>query len=321
MPSVIKRKTSHIESSGFDIYTGEEPPRGGYRAVIKKCAIQKSKGDNLMYAIVVELKAKPGTPKSQYDGWPSFPYIVMTDTEGNLAREQAFYMAICGKADAEVSTVADASKFKPGDKQQTPVTKIGGQNPVGKIVNVQVKDETQEDGSTRKVVDRIFRVRDEDAEDTAADEPDIEDEDDEDAEGLPLYEEDDLRTKGLPALRKILQDEFGMDVTEAKSLKTKDALVSAILEAQDEEADEDEDEDEEDPEDDPEEEEEEEDEEDEDDEEDPEEAVRAELADMDRTALKALLKKRKVEFRVTTKTTDDEIREALVPVLLEDPPF
>ena len=323
MPSVIKRKTSHVAESGFSIYDGDEPTPGAYRAVIKQLNMQKSAGDNLMVTGVLELKAKDGSAKKQYDGYPVFPMIPLTDAESNVQREQALYLAIAGKKDADLVTEGDPAKFKKGDKQKTKILKVGGVNPIGMEVNVRLRLEADNregaNGAMQLKADQIFKVRDSEQSHEVPEEDDIEEDGDE--EGLPLYEEEDLKSKALAALRKILVDEFGMEETEAKAIKTKAALVEKILELQEEDADADEEEDEEEDEDEEDESDEDEDEEDEEEDDDPEHAAREELAGMERTALKVALKKRAVEFRVTTKTTDDEIREALVPSFLEDPPF
>src|SRR5690242_17989861 len=118
MPSIMKRKTSHVQPSGFELYTGDEPRPGGYRAIVKQLNVQKSSNGNLMFTGVVELHAKPGSAKAQYDGWAGFPMITLTDVEANVQREQALYLAICGKEDADTKTDVDPSKFKDGDKQK-----------------------------------------------------------------------------------------------------------------------------------------------------------------------------------------------------------
>jgi hypothetical protein len=316
MPSVIKRKTSHVQQSGFQIYAGDEPRPGGYRGILKNVNLVKSKGDNLMFTAVVEFQAKDGSDKKQYDGYATFPMIPLTDAESNVQREQALYLAVCGKKDADTKTDVDPSKFKAGDGQKAKVLSIGGVNPEGKVVNVRMRNEVdnrpESNGAMQLKCDLIFAVRGEEPE--AADE-DIED-DETDEEGLPLYEEDDLKTKNLVALRKILVDELGQDAAEMKAEKSKAALIELILELQEDE-DEDDDEEDEDEED-----EQDEDEDEEEDEEDDKEAeIRSEVEGMDRVSLKAAIKKRDPEFKVLKSTTDEALREALVALMLQDPPF
>lgn len=147
----LKRKTSHVaDRTGFEIYDGPEPRPGMYPAVIKQCKITKSDAGNMMYNIVTELDTEGVEGKEQYNGWPGFPRIVMTDKEGNIVREKAFYRAVCGNEDPEI--VYNDLKASEGAGK---VTKIGGINPIGISCRVQVKAETYE-GERRMVVDTVY---------------------------------------------------------------------------------------------------------------------------------------------------------------------
>lgn len=317
MPGLMKRKTSHVAPSGFELYTGDDPRPGGYRAVVKQMHVVKSKNDNLMFNAVVELHAKPGSDKAKYDGWAGFPMIVLTEVEANIQREQALYLAICGKPDTDTKTDVDPSKFVKGDGQKAKVLTIGGVNPIGKIVNARLTTQAGLDGVNRIVCDSLFRARDEEGSstDTSSIEDDI---DDIETEDVVMYEEEELKALSLPALRKLLVDEFEMDAAEAKAIKSKAALVAAILEAQEEALDDDEsDEEDEEAEEDEDDAEEDEEDDEEDEEEDDEDAT----LEMDRAALKAEIKKRKPTQKITVKMTDDDLRDILRPLLAEDPPF
>lgn len=321
MVKLVKRDMSKAAESTFKVYDGDEPRPGGYRAIVKQLNMQKSSGDNLMYAPVIELLAKPGSEKAKYDGYAIFPTIPLTENEHNQTREKAFYVAMTGKDVVSPNVDVDPGKFKPGDKQKAKVIDLNGIKPEGRIVSVNLRRSTPtDDYPSRLECDLIFAARDADAgaEDAASDNI----EDDEEVEGAEeddiLYEEDELMEMGLPALRKILVDEFGMKTPEAKLLKTKAALVETILNAQvdmsddEEEPEEDEDEDEE------LEEEEEDDEEDEDDEDDPEAELRAELAELDRNGLKARIKKLNPDFKFLRSQTDADLIEHIVQT---EPPF
>jgi hypothetical protein len=313
MPSIIKRKTSHVAESPFQVYAGDDPKPGGYRAILRRVSVVKSSGDNLMYKPILELKAAPGSDKSKYDGYPVFPQIVMTDNESNLQREQAFYQAVCGKKDADVSTDVDPSKFKPSDGQKAKVLKIGGVKPEDIVVNVKLRIKPASgDYPAGLECDMIFASRDEQP---AAPSTDEEDEEADGEEEIAEYTEDELMEMGLPALRAILVDEFGVDAADAKLIKVKKTLVARILEEQAAEEDEDEDaeEDEEEEESD-----EESDEEEEEEDDDPEAELRAELAELDRTALKERIKKMKSDFKFLKSQSDADLVDWIVK---NEPPF
>jgi hypothetical protein len=320
MPSLAKRDLTKVADSPFKVYAGDEPRAGGYRAVIKQMHVVKSSGDNLMFNVVLEMLAKVGSEKAKYDGYPVFARVVITEAESNQQREKAMYLAITGSASVETKVEGQPEKFKAGDGQKAKVLSMNGINPVGKIVNVQMRLEpATEDYPSRLSCEMIFAARDE-GDSEVASTPDIED--DEEGGEEDLYTEDDLTGLGLPALRKILVDEFEMEASEAKLLKTKAKLVEAILAAQDEALEDDEeDEDEEDEHGDEELEEGEEDdeeEEDEDDEEDPEAELRSELAELDRNALKARIKGTDPAFKFLKSQTDEMLVEWIVK---NEPPF
>lgn len=315
MPKVLSRKTSHVKSA-FSVYDGDDPRPGVYRGVVKQLALQKASTGAIMVYHVIELLAKDGSNKAQYDGYAAIGRIVFGDSDMQQEREQALFRAIAGKDDVDIAYDSAFDKFKDGDKQRAKIEKIGGVNPIGKIVLVRITSNDNPDYSGMQT-DGIYPARNEDGNGTAdvPQDPDEDidvDVDDEDGdEEIEDYTEEELTAKSLAALRTILVDEFEMDAKEAALLKQKAKLVSAILEAQsalDEDEDEEEDEEVE------EEELDEDEDEEEEDEDDPEVAIRAELAELDRAGLKARLKKLAPAAKVTTKMTDDDIRELIVPL-------
>lgn len=321
MPSIVRRKTSDVAESPFAVYAGDDPRPGGYRAILKQVKIGKSSGDNLMFKPILELKASAGSDKAKFDGYPVFPNIVCTDNESNKQREQAFYLAVGASKDPAISCDVDPSKFKPGDGQTAKVLKIDKVKPEGIVVNVKLRYEQDNRpefaGQQQLKCDMIFASRDgtgvsTDEEDAESDS--IEDDVEEDGEEVELYEEDDLLKLALPALRKILVEEFGEPKDDAAKIKSKKALVDAILAAQDEEGEDDDEEDEEDEED-------EDQEEDDEDDEDPEQALREQFADLDRNGLKAAIKKRQGDVKFKTSQTDEDLLEILVELAKQDPPF
>ena len=322
----MKRKTSHVEARrNFAPYEGPTPTKGTYRGKINKLVVEKANSGNLMYFAVVELEARAGNNRAaEYDGYPAMGRIVLTDKEANLSREQALYLAVSGKEDADVRTETDVAKFKNGDRQQSKVLKINGKDPLGVYVLVELV-ENEYEGETRMQLDTIYPTRDQNAGTQVAGqtkpvkepEPDDDVDDEETAEE---YEEDELKALGLPALRKILVDEFEYSAEDAAALKTKAKLVGEILDAQtdargededDETDDEEVDEDEADG------------DEEEADDEDREAEIREEVEALSRNQVKAALKKYKVHAdRVFKKTeSDDALQEELIQMRLQDPPF
>jgi hypothetical protein len=283
--------------------------------------IGKSSGDNMMLMPVIELKAAAGSEKSKFDGYPVFPVVVLTDNESNMQREQALYLALGAKADADIVADGAPEKFKAGDKQKCTVKTIGGINPVGKIVNVKLRMSAGTDEyPARLECDLIFAARSEAGQDDTTSVDEDEDIEDDVEDEVELYEEDDLLKLGLPALRKILVDEFGEPKEDAAKIKSKKTLVEAILAAQ-EEDEEDEDDESDAEEADDEDDEVEEDAEEEDEEDDAEAEFRAEFADLDRAGLKAAIKKRAPDTKFKTSQTDEDLLELAVELALQDPPF
>ena len=326
MPSLVKRNLSKVPDSPFTMYAGDTPTPGGYRAVIKQLSVVKSSGDNLMYKGVLELKAKPGSDKAKYDGYPVFPQFVMTDNESNQQREKALYIAICGKADVDIKVDGKPESFKPSDGQKAAVQSIGGVSPVGKVVNVSLRFEPdnrpEANGAMQLRADMIFADREGGVEEV----DDVEEDDIEDDEEVAEYTEDELNALALAALRAILVDEFGMEAADAKAIKSKKALVSEILDqqadAEDDEDEEDEDEDADDVEDEEsDEEDDDEDEEDDEEEDDQEAEIREELGQLDRAGLRAVIKKREPAFKFLKSQTDEALLEKAVELRLQDPPF
>jgi hypothetical protein len=312
VPKVIKRSTKGV-TQRFKIYDGPEPTPGVYRGIIKKAVGQMSSGGNIMLTNTVELEALPGDKRSQFDGYPAFARIVWGDHDTLKEREQAYYLAIAGKEDADVAFAGDPTKFKAGDKQETPITKVGGKNPVGAVVLVRLKNSGDPEYPGLDT-DGIYPTRDVDrgaGKQVKGQTKPIADEEEEDLEDeeMEAYDEDTLKGMSLAALRKILTDEFDEDKETAATLKSKAKLIAAILEAQ--EADlQDDDEDLDD------------DEEEEDDEEDDREAeIDEQLEAMDRNAVKAALKKRQADRTFKKSESDDDLKAELKELMLQDPPF
>lgn len=192
----LKRQTSQVEDSGFAVYDGDEPPRGVYRGKIKQCRLRESKNGNLYFNCLVELEGNEGA-KKQYNGWPGWTMITLTDKDANIRREKSFYRAVCGKEDVDV-VYNDLDKGSEEDRGK--VTKIGGKSPIGVPVLLEVRTEMYE-GQQRSRGDSILpaKAAEERADAGEPDEPEedddlLEDEDvdieDEDVEEAPGDDED-----------------------------------------------------------------------------------------------------------------------------------
>lgn len=313
MARIIKRSTKGV-SQRFALYDGPTPTRGVYRSKITSANVYISGNNNPVLYFVAVAEAREGDPRAKYDGYASHVRITLGDADALKEREQALYLAIAGKEDAEIK----AEKNITAEDKQNKILSIGGVNPVGKYVNVNLRDSG--DPTYPIDVDGIYPIR---GEQGGSKSKAPADEEAEEAEELELYEKNELQKKSLAALRKILVDEFEMDEDEAKELKQKSKLIEAILEAQEEDEDEELDDEDEVEDEDLEDEDLDEDEvEDEDEEEvDREEEIREELADLTRNQLKVRVKKLNPDFRITTKTDDDAIRDEIVRIEKDAPPF
>jgi hypothetical protein len=332
MPSVKRNVKSEVKKTGFEAYDGPEPTkRAIYRGKIKQLNFKEYNSGAQGFSMLIELEAEKGDPKdhAQFDGYPIWTNLVLGDKEAMQARESNFYAALGAKD--EPAIVFEDGDLKGGVK----VTSIGGKkNLIDAVVNADIKLAMYE-GNLRPEVDGIYKFTEggikpkfpsaaEQATDTEEDEDEVDteveetEEDDEDAEVAARQEE--LEAMTLAAIRKVAK---GHDIVTLK--KTKDELVEAVMDveypvAEDDEpmataADEDDEEAEEDSEEeaeDDEEEDEEEEEEDEDLDASAEDTRKAELAELDRTALKKLLKDLNPAFKVFKTTEDAALRDAII---------
>jgi hypothetical protein len=326
MPSIV-RDTTGVQQRGFTPYEGSEPVKGFYRAKIKKVSLQKAKSsDSLMFAVVAEFEASASRPNAaQYDGYPAFMYLTLGDHDALKEREQAFYLTVSGKEKANIKTEGDANKLKRGES--TKVTSINGKDPVGSygLVEMRLEEDKREghEGEQSMRADAIYPTRDQIAgkqvagqSSAVADEDDEDLDEDEDGNAVDEYTEEDLKGKSLAELRRILSEEFEVDPS---GIKGKANLVGEILDAQADLRDDDEDEDLDEEEDD----EDLEDDEDEDEDEDQEAEIREEIQAMSRRDVQAGLKKYDVhkDRKFKKSETDEDLREELIQMRLQDPPF
>jgi len=311
MPSIKRSGVKSREvKTGFEAYDGPEPnKRGVYRSRIVQFNYKQFRSGATGYAILLELEAQKGDPKghAQYDGYPIWTNIVFGDKEAMITREENLNAALGVKDEPNV--VFEDGNIESGVKVKT----IGGKNPIGAIVNADIKMGSFE-GNPRPEVDSIFKVREIDSKVSKAvvseEEPEEEDE-----EGSDEMSYDDrlteLKSSSIGDLRRIAEEDYDLEI---KGLKKVD-LVQAIL---DEEFPPEDEEDDEEPEDEAEDEEDDEaeDDEDDDDEEDDEEDERAEreaeLSELTRIQLKSALRKVDPDFTVKKSHTEQNLVQAIL---------
>lgn len=320
MPSLKRDVSKANDKTGFEPYDGPTPRKGLYRGLVKSMKIVKASTGRLGFNILVELAAEKGSPAAQYDGYPAFTRLWLGDSEQSQTREKQLYTALVGTPTVNLVYEADDD-----DKEIGKVTSINKKNPVGTAVIVELaadkyngEDRIEGAGVLPLKKKDSSVVEDDEDED---DEDDLtESEDDEEGDEIEVPSEAELKKMPIKELRE-LGEELGVDTDEVKK---KLDLVAAILERaevldEDEEEEEEEDDDLEDAED----EEEEDDEEEEEDDEDVAAQVRAELEELDRTALKARLKESNPEFKVLKRHTDEDLVEAILAAEVGEgePPF
>lgn len=218
--------------TGFESYDGPEPTKSGmYRAKIVAAKYKRFRENdegvqNEGLVISVLLEAQKGDPKKHrvFDGWPKTTNLVFMDKEAMIARESNFYAALGVKDEPTIDIVK-------GDLEKgVKVNKIGGKDPIGVYVNVDLKPDR--DTSRGLTIDGIYKFRDdvkfEVPEEDETDEDDLMDEEDEDLSELSLAE---LRARAK---------DLGIKTVGLK----KDDLIDAITDAEadaEEEAEDDED--------------------------------------------------------------------------------
>lgn len=336
----LKGAKAQETKTGFEPYDGPTPKaRGFYRAIIKVMKHGLNSGSGSQgFEIVLELEAAKGDPKdhAQFNGYPMFSRSIITETkDGSELKEGAVrnldnLLAALGTKD-EPDVV-----LGKGDEDKLPVLKIGGINPIGRVVNVDMNFELYE-GERRPTVGGIYPYKEIEVAAGSTYEPDEEEDESDLMEGSDEAEETEegedefaarkaeLEAMGVAALRKLAKEDYDL-----VSSGTKAAVIERILDwefSDEEDAEGDEAEEADEPEEDEAEEDEaeEEDEEEEADEEDDEAKAErvAELAAItDRPALKSILKEIAPDFTVLKRHTDDDLRAQIISVeFAEDLPF
>lgn len=141
MPT-IKRDVRGAESrQPVGVYEGSPPPDATYRARVTSVRLRTWKNAGTQYlnfAAVLDAKNKDGE-NAEFDGYTAWaPVTIDSGNEVGESREKSAYEAIAGKADVAIQ-VDDKAQGDPV------VTKIGGVNPVGKYVFVQLQTQRSEE--------------------------------------------------------------------------------------------------------------------------------------------------------------------------------
>lgn len=316
--------------TGFEPYSGPEVKRAGvYRAALKKLKYEKKQSENYGFSIVFELEAAPGDPKghAEYDGAPFFSRTIVTQMadgsplkEGSQNNLDNFLHAIGAGANPEVI-------LEDGDVEEGPVVikKIGGKDPVGAIVNLEIQMRTY-NGEVRPEIASIFEYVGEKAAKKAAplpkqiedDEEDLLDDLDDLDEGAAAEDdyamrEEELAAMSLPALRSIATGDYDLEIKGLKKAEVIEAILehefsdeAAVLEDDIEDEDDDIEEDIE---------------EDEDDIEEDEDDRREELSAMSRVQLKKILVGLDKSARVRSSETEEDLVERILELESEEAPF
>lgn len=319
--ATIKRSgvKAQEHKTGFESYDGPTPnKRGMYRAKISQFEYQQFKSGAMGFKILLQLEASADDPKGHaiYDGYTIFTRIVFGDKEALITREENLYAALGVKDEPTISIPGNPSEddLKNGVK----VEKIGGKSPIGLVVNADIKMSTQAGYEGDPEVDGIYKVKGstasakssapiiaDDEEDLLEDEEELEEEGEDDEFAARSAE---LNSAAVAELKELAKG-YEIKLTGLTKPKLIDAILDYEFTAVPEDEEELEEEEELEPEEEIEEEEELEDEEPEGD----ERAEReAELADLDRNALKLAVKAANPDFKIFKSTSDDDLRTAIL---------
>lgn len=278
------------------------PPKGAYLVSVKRLQGLESKGGDPMLKFVAEIAEPKGTKKAKYNGYGIWRYQVANEQWAGMVNSflKAYFANETPAKQKQLITAFWDNKISVDDDDM--ITKIGTKLiKDGVVIGVTTKVEKSSEYDDKLAITGYMPASDApkpvaaDADDEELDDEEAaEDEaDEEDADAPEMTEEEAERYEELQTLTlaklKAAAKKSGVEEIPA----TKDEIIDAILDVEfGEEAEED-------------------DEEAEDEPEEDEEPEGDEFDEMDRTALKKALKANGIELKVTTKTTDDEIREAL----------
>ena len=146
MPKFKRQVSNAPDQQAAAVYEGPDVPDGTYSGILRWMKYRESRKKGTPFwnnLVVLDAKDKEGS-NAKYDGYAVFVEVYMVDeSDVNEAREKSLYTAISGKADVDIIT---------DDKVQGDpiVTKVGGFNPSGTRVYVQLRTEYDEEYGSRQ---------------------------------------------------------------------------------------------------------------------------------------------------------------------------
>lgn len=179
-----------VEQSGFEIYDGPMPRPGVYAAKIKVMRVKIGQNSgNAYFSLLVELCDESTSEKKETVGCPIWTNIVPGDSEIQQIRVAQLFRAICGKQGATVvhEEVEDGGA----------VSKVGGKNPIGTLVRVEVKKGRYND-EARAEVNAVLPAKKEEAAEEIAE---VDDDEDFEEEEVPKPAKKAPAKKAAPAKR------------------------------------------------------------------------------------------------------------------------
>lgn len=342
MPKIKIHAKPQEHKTGFEAYNGATPDRpGAYRGVLKQLRWREYGPGSQGFNVLVELEADPKVHPDhvKYDGAPYWRNIVAVPAPGQEMKDGSIrsletFLAAIGVNDSDPDIITDE-----GDsKSAVNITRLGKRAAaaiLGSSVTVDLRIDARNSSEERTALE-INNIRSsgekptKDDEGWAAVEPDPEepveaDEEPEDAADEEADAEDEISAeerlselKGLKVaeLRQIATEDYDLDVKGLGKQELVEAIMGHEYETEDEPMATAPDESEDDEEDEIEVE-----SEDDEEEEDDSDSRAAELAALDRTALKSILRRLNEERKVFKSTTDDQLREWILEEESTDAPF
>lgn len=217
---------SELDTSGF--YTGDTPPNGTYRGVLKKLWLKKTKNDDPAFSCLFEIQEPKGSSKAKYNGAGVFDWLNLTDQGAPFVNH---FLSALGFG-ANMDEINKKGGFVTDDEDPPNVTKLGAKRITGeqpcrfatkiddrgnaKIVRA-LPPEDSEDDETEP---------DEETEGLAIDETEDETEAETDESGI--YTEAELDELELSDLKEIA----ALYELELTPKARKATIMAAILEAQ-----------------------------------------------------------------------------------------
>lgn len=270
--------TNQDAATGGDFYTGDVPPAGVYKGVVKRVTIKQNKNGDDMLNVLTEIKEPKGSPKAKFNGYGIWNNINITDQ--GVPYVKAFLLAVganpddffAGKGNVDdkvtpnrllsvgrfkftedgvpVVCATKRTTFQGNDRLEVRQYLAADEPEDDEDDDIEVieEDDDMEDveESEEEYEDDEDADEDEDEDESDEDESEDEDEDaDEDEEEEDGYTREELDDLSIIELKAILK-ENGWTPADYKGY-SKDDLVNAILgedEDEDDEADDAEDDDE-----------------------------------------------------------------------------